>query len=126
MKGRIIGRKGATSAPSSRPRGQPDHRRHPGGGLLSCFDPYAARWVANRSRRWCSTGASIQPDRGDAHPLRAEVEQLCLRTGEDALVEWASPRCTRDLVTHTRPTPLPDVVRQNVLKHLVESAFLPE
>ncbi len=97
MKGRIIGREGRAH-PGVRvdDGGQPDHRRHPGGGAAVLLRPGAPE-IARLTLEKLVLDGRIHPQRIEEayERSRSEVQDLCVRAGEDALVELASPRCIR-------------------------------
>src|ERR1035438_4798505 len=55
---------------------------------------------------------------------KAEIEQLCVRSGEDALVELGITGMHSELVTLLGRLRYRTSYGQNVLKHLVESAHI--
>jgi ribonuclease Y len=126
MKGRIIGREGRNIRAFEQTTGVNliiDDT--PEAVLLSCFDP-VRREVGRRTLEELVLDGRIHPSRIEEMHTRcaAEVEQLCLRTGEDALVEVGITEMHPDLVHTLGRLRYRTSYGQNVLKHLVESAFL--
>jgi len=126
MKGRIIGREGRNIRAFESVTGVNliiDDT--PEAVLLSCFDP-VRREVGRLTLERLIADGRIHPQRiEDAYERgRAEIEQLCARAAEDALVELGitdmHPELTRLLGRLRYRTSY----GQNVLKHLVESAHI--
>ena len=126
MKGRIIGREGRNIRAFESVTGVNliiDDT--PEAVLLSCFDP-VRREVAKLTLERLVADGRIHPQRiEDAYEQgRAEIEQLCARAAEDALVELSindlHPELTRLLGRLRYRTSY----GQNVLKHLIESAHI--
>jgi len=93
--------------------------------LLSCFDP-VRREVARVALEKLVLDGRIHPHRIEEVYERslAEVEQLCLRAGEDALVEVGVTNLHPELVAVLGRLRYRTSYGQNVLKHLVESAHI--
>ncbi|HLL08506.1 MAG TPA: ribonuclease Y [Nocardioidaceae bacterium] len=126
MKGRIIGREGRNIRAFEQTTGVNliiDDT--PEAVLLSCFDP-VRREVGRRTLEALVLDGRIHPSRIEELHSRsaAEVEQVCLRAGEDALVEVGITAMHPDLVHTLGRLRYRTSYGQNVLKHLVESAFL--
>jgi ribonucrease Y len=126
MKGRIIGREGRNIRAFESVTGVNliiDDT--PEAVLLSCFDP-VRREVGRLTLERLIADGRIHPQRiEDAYERgRAEIEQLCARAAEDALVELGitdmHPELTRLLGRLRYRTSY----GQNVLKHLIESAHI--
>jgi ribonuclease Y len=126
MKGRIIGREGRNIRAFESVTGVNliiDDT--PEAVLLSCFDP-VRREVGRLTLERLIADGRIHPQRiEDAYEQgRAEIEQLCARAAEDALVELGitdmHPELTRLLGRLRYRTSY----GQNVLKHLIESAHI--
>jgi ribonucrease Y len=126
MKGRIIGREGRNIRAFESVTGVNliiDDT--PEAVLLSCFDP-VRREVAKLTLERLIADGRIHPQRiEDAYEQgRVEIEQLCARAAEDALVELGitdmHPELTRLLGRLRYRTSY----GQNVLKHLIESAHI--
>jgi ribonuclease Y len=126
MKGRIIGREGRNIRAFEQTTGVNliiDDT--PEAVLLSCFDP-VRREVGRRTLEELVLDGRIHPSRIEEMHTRCEVEveQLCQRTGEDALVEVGITEMHPELVHTLGRLRYRTSYGQNVLKHLVESAFL--
>jgi ribonuclease Y len=126
MKGRIIGREGRNIRAFESVTGVNliiDDT--PEAVLLSCFDP-VRREVGRLTLERLVLDGRIHPQRiEEAHERsKADVEQLCVRAGEDALVELAITDMHPELVTLLGRLRYRTSYGQNVLKHLIESAHL--
>jgi ribonuclease Y len=126
MKGRIIGREGRNIRAFESVTGVNliiDDT--PEAVLLSCFDP-VRREVGRLTLERLVLDGRIHPQRiEEAHERsKADVEQLCLRAGEDALVEMAITDMHPELVALLGRLRYRTSYGQNVLKHLIESAHL--
>jgi ribonucrease Y len=126
MKGRIIGREGRNIRAFESVTGVNliiDDT--PEAVLLSCFDP-VRREVGRLTLERLVLDGRIHPQRIEEayEKSRAEIEALCVRAGEDALVEVGitdmHPELTHLLGTLRYRTSY----GQNVLKHLIESAHI--
>lgn len=126
MKGRIIGREGRNVRSFEAVTGVNliiDDT--PEAVLLSCFDP-VRREVARLTLEALVLDGRIHPHRIEevyARSLR-EVEQHCVRAGEDALVELGITDMHPELVALLGRLRFRTSYGQNVLLHLVESAHL--
>ncbi|BFV57019.1 hypothetical protein KCMC57_up21230 [Kitasatospora sp. CMC57] len=90
---------------------------------LSCFDP-VRREAARLTLETLVADGRIQPARIEtvhAHSL-GEVERLCVRAGEDALIAAQVGEMERELVRTLGQLRYRTSYGQNVLAHLVESA----
>jgi ribonucrease Y len=126
MKGRIIGREGRNIRAFESVTGVNliiDDT--PEAVLLSCFDP-VRREVGRLTLERLVLDGRIHPQRiEEAHERsKADVEQLCVRAGEDALVELSITEMHPELVTLLGRLRYRTSYGQNVLKHLVESAHI--
>ena len=126
MKGRIIGREGRNIRAFETVTGVNliiDDT--PEAVLLSCFDP-VRREVARVALEKLVLDGRIHPHRIEEIYERslAEVEQLCLRAGEDALVEVGVTNLHPELVLLLGRLRYRTSYGQNVLKHLIESTHL--
>ena len=126
MKGRIIGREGRNIRAFESVTGVNliiDDT--PEAVLLSCFDP-VRREVARVALEKLVLDGRIHPHRIEEVYERslAEVEALCVRAGEDALVEVGITSMHPELVALLGRLRYRTSYGQNVLKHLVESAHL--
>jgi ribonucrease Y len=126
MKGRIIGREGRNIRAFEQVTGVNliiDDT--PEAVLLSCFDP-VRREVARLTLEELVLDGRIHPHRIEEQyeKSKAEVEKLCARAGEDALVEVGITDMHPDLVALLGRLRYRTSYGQNVLKHLVESAHL--
>jgi ribonucrease Y len=126
MKGRIIGREGRNIRAFESVTGVNliiDDT--PEAVLLSCFDP-VRREVGRLALERLVLDGRIHPQRIEEayEQSKAQVEQLCVRAGEDALVELAITDLHPELVTLLGRLRYRTSYGQNVLRHLVESAFI--
>ncbi|MET8232381.1 ribonuclease Y [Micromonospora sp. NPDC005298] len=126
MKGRIIGREGRNIRAFESVTGVNliiDDT--PEAVLLSCFDP-VRREVGRLTLEKLVLDGRIHPHRiEEVYDLaRQEVEQLCLRAAEDALVEVGITEIHPELITLLGRLRYRTSYGQNVLKHLVETAHI--
>jgi len=126
MKGRIIGREGRNIRTFESVTGVNliiDDT--PEAVLLSCFDP-VRREVGRLTLERLVLDGRIHPQRIEEAYERSkeEVEQLCVRAGEDALVELRITEMHSELVALLGRLRYRTSYGQNVLKHLVESAHI--
>jgi ribonuclease Y len=126
MKGRIIGREGRNIRAFESVTGVNliiDDT--PEAVLLSCFDP-VRREVGRLALERLVLDGRIHPQRIEEayERSKAEVEQLCVRAGEDAMVELAITDMHPELVTLLGQLRYRTSYGQNVLGHLVESAHI--
>jgi ribonuclease Y len=126
MKGRIIGREGRNIRAFESVTGVNliiDDT--PEAVLLSCFDP-VRREIGRLTLEKLVLDGRIHPHRiEEVHDTaRHEVERLCLRAAEDALVEVGITEIHPELVTHLGRLRYRTSYGQNVLKHLVETAHI--
>ena len=126
MKGRIIGREGRNIRAFESVTGVNliiDDT--PEAVLLSCFDP-VRREVGRLTLEKLVLDGRIHPQRIEEAYERSktEVEQLCARAGEDAMVELAITDLHPELVTLLGQLRYRTSYGQNVLAHLVESAHI--
>ena len=126
MKGRIIGREGRNIRAFESVTGVNliiDDT--PEAVLLSCFDP-VRREIARLTLERLVLDGRIHPQRiEDAYERgKAEIEQLCKRAGEDALVELGITDMHEELVDLLGRLRYRTSYGQNVLRHLVESAHI--
>ncbi|MFG1868173.1 ribonuclease Y [Micromonospora arborensis] len=126
MKGRIIGREGRNIRAFESVTGVNliiDDT--PEAVLLSCFDP-VRREVGRLTLEKLVLDGRIHPHRiEEVYDLaRQEVEELCLRAAEDALVEVGITEIHPELVTLLGRLRYRTSYGQNVLKHLVETAHI--
>ncbi|RFU37630.1 ribonuclease Y [Actinomadura logoneensis] len=126
MKGRIIGREGRNIRAFESTTGVNliiDDT--PEAVLLSCFDP-VRREVARLTLEKLVLDGRIHPSRIEEvyERSRSDVEQLCVRSGEDALVELGITEMHPELIALLGQLRYRTSYGQNVLKHLVESAHI--
>jgi ribonuclease Y len=126
MKGRIIGREGRNIRAFESVTGVNliiDDT--PEAVLLSCFDP-VRREVGRLTLEKLVLDGRIHPHRiEEQHELsKAEVDGLCVRAGEDALVDLGITDMHDDLIALLGQLRYRTSYGQNVLKHLVETAHL--
>jgi len=126
MKGRIIGREGRNIRAFESVTGVNliiDDT--PEAVLLSCFDP-VRREVGRLTLEALVLDGRIHPHRiEEVHERsKAEVDLLCVRAGEDALVELGITDMHPELVSLLGRLRYRTSYGQNVLKHLVESAHI--
>ncbi len=126
MKGRIIGREGRNIRAFESVTGVNliiDDT--PEAVLLSCFDP-VRREVGRITLEALVLDGRIHPQRiEDAHErAKSEVEALCLRAGEDTVVDMGITDLHPELVAVLGRLRYRTSYGQNVLKHLVESAHI--
>ncbi|MFL6238119.1 MAG: ribonuclease Y [Actinomycetes bacterium] len=126
MKGRIIGREGRNIRAFEATTGVNliiDDT--PEAVLLSCFDP-VRREMGRLTLEKLVLDGRIHPHRiEEVHERsKAEIEQLCVRAGEDALVELGITEMHPELITLLGQLRYRTSYGQNVLKHLIESAHI--
>jgi len=126
MKGRIIGREGRNIRAFESVTGVNliiDDT--PEAVLLSCFDP-VRREVGRLTLERLVLDGRIHPQRiEEAHDRsKAEIEQLCVRAGEDALVDVGITEMHPELTNLLGRLRYRTSYGQNVLKHLIESAHI--
>ena len=126
MKGRIIGREGRNIRSFESVTGVNliiDDT--PEAVLLSCFDP-VRREVGRLTLEHLVLDGRIHPQRIEEayERSRTEVEQLCVRAGEDAMVELAITDMHPELITLLGQLRYRTSYGQNVLGHLIESAHI--
>ncbi|GIJ45929.1 ribonuclease Y [Virgisporangium aliadipatigenens] len=126
MKGRIIGREGRNIRAFESVTGVNliiDDT--PEAVLLSCFDP-VRREIGRLTLEKLVLDGRIHPHRIEEvfDQARHEVERLCLRSAEDALVEVGITDLHPELVTLLGRLRYRTSYGQNVLKHLVETAHI--
>ncbi|GAA1511790.1 ribonuclease Y [Sphaerisporangium rubeum] len=126
MKGRIIGREGRNIRAFESTTGVNliiDDT--PEAVLLSCFDP-VRRETARLTLEKLVLDGRIHPQRIEEAYERSkdEVKHLCVRAGEDALVELGITEMHPELVTLLGQLRYRTSYGQNVLKHLIESAHI--
>mgnify|MGYP001457317566 CR=1 FL=1 len=126
MKGRIIGREGRNIRAFETVTGVNliiDDT--PEAVLLSCFDP-VRREVGRLTLERLVLDGRIHPQRIEESYDRskAEIEQLCVKAGEDALVDLAITDMHPELTNLLGRLRYRTSYGQNVLKHLVESAHI--
>jgi ribonuclease Y len=126
MKGRIIGREGRNIRAFESVTGVNliiDDT--PEAVLLSCFDP-VRREVGRLTLEKLVLDGRIHPHRIEEvyEAARGEVERLCERAAEDALVEVGITDIRPELITLLGRLRYRTSYGQNVLKHLVETAHI--
>jgi ribonuclease Y len=126
MKGRIIGREGRNIRAFESTTGVNliiDDT--PEAVLLSCFDP-VRREVGRLTLEKLVLDGRIHPHRIEEIYERSkqEVQLLCVRAGEDALVEVGLTDMHPELITLLGQLRYRTSYGQNVLKHLIESAHI--
>ncbi len=126
MKGRIIGREGRNIRAFETVTGVNliiDDT--PEAVLLSCFDP-VRREVGRLALERLVLDGRIHPQRIEEayERSKADIEQLCVRAGEDALVDLAITDLHPELTNLLGRLRYRTSYGQNVLKHLVESAHI--
>jgi ribonuclease Y len=126
MKGRIIGREGRNIRAFESTTGVNliiDDT--PEAVLLSCFDP-VRREVGRLTLEKLVLDGRIHPHRIEEVYERSkeEVQLLCVRAGEDALVDVGLTDMHPELITLLGQLRYRTSYGQNVLKHLVESAHI--
>src|SRR3954454_18885578 len=126
MKGRIIGREGRNIRAFESVTGVNliiDDT--PEAVLLSCFDP-VRREIGRITLEKLVLDGRIHPHRIEEVYERSkeEVENLCLRAGEDALVEVGISDLHPELLATLGRLRYRTSYGQNVLKHLVETAHI--
>jgi len=126
MKGRIIGREGRNIRAFESVTGvNLIFDDTPEAVLLSCFDP-VRREIGRLTLEKLVLDGRIHPHRIEEvfDQARHEVERLCLRAAEDALVEVGITDLHPELVTLLGRLRYRTSYGQNVLKHLVETAHI--
>jgi len=126
MKGRIIGREGRNIRAFETTTGVNliiDDT--PEAVLLSCFDP-VRREVARLTLEKLVQDGRIHPQRIEEvyERSKADVERLCVRAGEDALLELGITDMHPELIALLGQLRYRTSYGQNVLGHLVESAHI--
>jgi ribonucrease Y len=126
MKGRIIGREGRNIRAFESVTGVNliiDDT--PEAVLLSCFDP-VRREVGRLTLERLVLDGRIHPQRIEESYERskAEIEALCVRAGEDALVDVGITDMHPELTNLLGRLRYRTSYGQNVLKHLIESAHI--
>jgi ribonucrease Y len=126
MKGRIIGREGRNIRAFESTTGVNliiDDT--PEAVLLSCFDP-VRREIGRLTLEKLVLDGRIHPHRIEEvfDQARHEVERLCQRAAEDALVEVGITDLHPELITLLGRLRYRTSYGQNVLKHLVETAHI--
>jgi ribonucrease Y len=126
MKGRIIGREGRNIRAFESVTGVNliiDDT--PEAVLLSCFDP-VRREVGRLTLERLVLDGRIHPQRIEEayERSKAEIEALCVRAGEDALVDVGITDMHPELTNLLGRLRYRTSYGQNVLKHLIESAHI--
>jgi ribonuclease Y len=126
MKGRIIGREGRNIRSFESVTGVNliiDDT--PEAVLLSCFDP-VRREVGRLTLERLVLDGRIHPQRIEEayERSKAEIEQLCARAGEDAMVDIGITDMHPELTNLLGRLRYRTSYGQNVLKHLLESAHI--
>jgi ribonucrease Y len=126
MKGRIIGREGRNIRAFETVTGVNliiDDT--PEAVLLSCFDP-VRREVGRLTLERLVADGRIHPQRIEEayEQSRATIEELCVRAGEDALIDLGITDMHPELTHLLGQLRYRTSYGQNVLKHLVESAHI--
>jgi ribonucrease Y len=126
MKGRIIGREGRNIRAFESVTGVNliiDDT--PEAVLLSCFDP-VRREIGRLTLEKLVLDGRIHPHRIEEvfETARHEVERLCQRAAEDALVEVGITQLHPEMVTLLGRLRYRTSYGQNVLKHLIETAHI--
>src|SRR5580693_9058620 len=126
MKGRIIGREGRNIRAFESVTGVNliiDDT--PEAVLLSCFDP-VRREIGRLTLERLVNDGRIHPQRIEEayERSKADVEQLCVRAGEDALTEFGITDMHPELMALLGRLRYRTSYGQNVLNHLVESAHI--
>ncbi len=126
MKGRIIGREGRNIRAYEAVTGvNVVIDDTPEAVLLSCFDP-VRREVGRVTLEALILDGRIHPQRIEEEYERAKVtvEALCVRAGEDALVEVGIHEMHPEVINLLGRLRYRTSYGQNVLKHLIEAAHL--
>lgn len=126
MKGRIIGREGRNIRAFEQVTGvnvMIDDT--PESVLLSCFDP-VRREIARLTLTELVADGRIHPARiEEAHERsKGQIEELCLRAAEDALLEMAITDLDPGLLPHLGALQYRTSYGQNVLSHLIECGHI--
>ena len=126
MKGRIIGREGRNIRAFETVTGVNliiDDT--PEAVLLSCFDP-VRREVGRLTLERLVADGRIHPQRIEEayEQSRLTIEDLCIRAGEDALIDLGITDMHPELTQLLGQLKYRTSYGQNVLKHLVESAYI--
>ena len=126
MKGRIIGREGRNIRAFETVTGVNliiDDT--PEAVLLSCFDP-VRREVGRLTLERLVTDGRIHPQRIEEayEQSRTTIEELCIRAGEDALIDIGITDMHPELTHLLGQLRYRTSYGQNVLKHLLESAHI--
>jgi ribonucrease Y len=126
MKGRIIGREGRNIRAFESVTGVNliiDDT--PEAVLLSCFDP-VRREVGRLTLERLVLDGRIHPQRIEEayERSKAEIEALCVRAGEDALIDVGITDMQPELTNLLGRLRYRTSYGQNVLKHLIESAHI--
>jgi len=126
MKGRIIGREGRNIRAFESVTGVNliiDDT--PEAVLLSCFDP-VRREVGRLTLERLVLDGRIHPQRIEEayERSKAEIEALCIRAGEDALIDVGLTDMHPELTNLLGRLKYRTSYGQNVLKHLIESAHI--